>query len=183
MLKLNLTADTKATKALARSMSQLRKAVAKALTGLAYDVRDGVRASLPDRFTIRRPWVAKGIGVAPASSGTLTATVFSRDYFMELQETGGTKSGRMSIPVGRMAATARTKVLPKSLWPRALRNRRNVFVRKGTLYERRGKQISALYLLRKRQRVTARFGMIQTVVGIVGRNAEHKISRALRSGM
>ena len=43
MLKLNLSADTKATKALARSMSQLRKAVAKALTGLAYDVRDGVR--------------------------------------------------------------------------------------------------------------------------------------------
>ena len=184
MLNLKLTADTKATvRALAQDMGQLRKSMAKALTGLAYDARDSVRASLPDRFTIRRPWVAKGIGVAPASSGTLTATVFSRDYFMELQETGGTKSGRMSIPVGRMAATARTKVLPKSLWPRALRNRRNVFVRKGTLFERRGKQISALYLLRKRQRVTARFGMIHTTEAAIARNVNRQVARALRSGM
>ena len=139
---LKLTVDAKAARlAVIRDMSQLRKAVSKALTGLAYDVRDGVRASLPNRFTIRRPWVAKGIGVAPASASTLTATVFSRDRFMEQQETGGTKSGRLSIPVGRMAAIARTKVLPKSLWPRALRSRRNVFVRNGKVFERRGKQV------------------------------------------
>ena len=157
---LKLTVDAKAARlAVIRDMSQLRKAVSKALTGLAYDVRDGVRASLPNRFTIRRPWVAKGIGVAPASASTLTATVFSRDRFMEQQETGGTKSGRLSIPVGRMAAIARTKVLPKSLWPRALRSRRNVFVRNGKVFERRGKQVGVLYLLRRRQRVRPRFGM------------------------
>ena len=157
---LKLTVDAKAARlAVIRDMSQLRKAVGKALTGLAYDVRDGVRASLPQRFTIRRPWVAKGIGVAPASASTLTATVFSRDRFMEQQETGGTKSGRLSIPVGRMAAIARTKVLPKSLWPRALRSRRNVFVHNGKVFERRGRQVGVLYLLRRRQRVRPRFGM------------------------
>ena len=178
MLKLNLSADTKATKALARSMSQLRKAVAKALTGLAYDVRDGVRASLPDRFTIRRPWVAKGIGIAPASSGSLTATVFSRDYFMELQETGGIKTGKIAIPVGRMAAIARTRVLPKSLWPRALRSRRTVFVRSGKVFERKGKQVGVLYLLRKRQRVRPRFGMAMQAYRIVLAN-QSKFSRRI----
>ena len=165
---LKLTVDAKAARlAVIRDMSQLRKAVSKALTGLAYDVRDGVRASLPNRFTIRRPWVAKGIGVAPASASTLTATVFSRDRFMEQQETGGTKSGRLSIPVGRMAAIARTKVLPKSLWPRALRSRRNVFVRNGKVFERRGRQVGVLYLLRRRQRVQARFGMTMQAGRIV----------------
>ena len=165
---LKLTVDAKAARlAVIRDMSQLRKAVRKALTGLAYDVRDGVRASLPNRFTIRRPWVAKGIGVAPASASTLTATVFSRDRFMEQQETGGTKSGRLSIPVGRMAAIARTKVLPKSLWPRALRSRRTVFVRSGKVFERKGKQVGVLYLLRKRQRVRPRFGMAMQADKIV----------------
>ena len=165
---LKLTVDAKAARlAVIRDMGQLRKAVSKALTGLAYDVRDGVRASLPNRFTIRRPWVAKGIGVAPASASTLTATVFSRDRFMEQQETGGTKSGRLSIPVGRMAAIARTKVLPKSLWPRALRSRRNVFVHNGKVFERRGRQVGVLYLLRRRQRVQARFGMAMQADRIV----------------
>ena len=165
---LKLTVDAKAARlAVIRDMSQLRKAVSKALTGLAYDVRDGVRASLPNRFTIRRPWVAKGIGVAPASASTLTATVFSRDRFMEQQETGGTKSGRLSIPVGRMAAIARTKVLPKSLWPRALRSRRNVFVHNGKVFERRGRQVGVLYLLRRRQRVQACFGMAMQADRIV----------------
>ena len=165
---LRLTVGAKAARlAVIRHMRQLRKAVSKALTGLAYDVRDGVRASLPNRFTIRRPWVAKGIGVAPASASTLTATVFSRDRFMEQQETGGTKSGRLSIPVGRMAAIARTKVLPKSLWPRALRSRRNVFVRNGKVFERRGRQVGVLYLLRRRQRVQARFGMAMQADRIV----------------
>ena len=180
---LKLTVDAKAARlAVIRDMSQLRKAVSKALTGLAYDVRDGVRASLPNRFTIRRPWVAKGIGVAPASASTLTATVFSRDRFMEQQETGGTKSGRLSIPVGRMAAIARTKVLPKSLWPRALRSRRNVFVRNGKVFERRGKQVGVLYLLRRRQRVQARCGMAMQagkIVTVRQRKFLHRICNAI----
>ena len=180
---LKLTVDAKAARlAVIRDMSQLRKAVSKALTGLAYDVRDGVRASLPNRFTIRRPWVAKGIGVAPASASTLTATVFSRDRFMEQQETGGTKSGRLSIPVGRMAAIARTKVLPKSLWPRALQSRRNVFVRNGKVFERRGKQVGVLYLLRRRQRVQARFGMAMQagkIVTVRQRKFLHRICNAI----
>ena len=176
---LKLTVDAKAARlAVIRDMSQLRKAVGKALTGLAYDVRDGVRASLPNRFTIRRPWVAKGIGVAPASASTLTATVFSRDRFMEQQETGGTKSGRLSIPVGRMAAVARTKVLPKSLWPRALRSRRTVFVRSGKVFERKGKQVGVLYLLHKRQRVRQRFGMAMQANRVVLAN-QSKFSRRI----
>ena len=180
---LKLTVDAKAARlAVIRDMSQLRKAVGKALTGLAYDVRDGVRASLPNRFTIRRPWVAKGIGVAPASASTLTATVFSRDRFMEQQETGGTKSGRLSIPVGRMAAIARTKVLPKSLWPRALRSRRIVCVHNGKVFVRRDTQDGVHYLLRRRQRVQARFGMAMQagkIVTVRQRKFLHRICNAI----
>jgi hypothetical protein len=173
MLLLELNADTDKTIHLLRHMvgRQLPRAMAKALTGLAFDGRDAVRNDLPGRFTLRRPWVAKGIRTESATASRLTARVYSRDYFMELQETGGVKTGKLSIPVGRMAAIARSKVIPKSLWPRALCRQKNVFVRGGTLFERDGRDISPLYLLRSRQKVSPRFGMRQTVFETVRNRA------------
>ena len=161
MLKLDVTANVaKATEYLSDvAAKRIPDAAAKALTRTAFDARDAVRDGLPERFNLRRPWISRGIGVTPAKPRTLMAEVWSRDRFMALQETGGTKSGKLAIPVGPMAQTAQTRVIPKSQWPGQVMAKKNVFYRAGAVFERRDeKRILALYLLRKQQKVEPRFG-------------------------
>ena len=107
MLKLDVTADVaKATEYLSDvAAKRIPDAAAKALTRTAFDARDAVRDGLPERFNLRRPWISRGIGVTPAKPRTLMAEVWSRDRFMALQESGGTKTGKLAIPVGPMAQT------------------------------------------------------------------------------
>lgn len=70
---------------------------------------------------------------------------------------GGTKTGKLAIPVGSMAQTAQTRVIPKSQWPGPMLAKKNVFYRAGAVFERRdGKRILALYLLRRQQTVEPR---------------------------
>jgi len=183
MLKLDVTADiAKATEHLSDLVRQhVPNAAAKALTRTAIDARDAVRDGLPERFNLRRPWISRGIGVTPAKPRTLMAEVWSRDRFMALQETGGTKSGKLAIPVGSMAQTAQTRVIPKSQWPGRLLAKKNVFYRAGSVFERRDeKRILALYLLRRQQKVKPRFGMADTVRSVALREYQQQMERALR---
>ncbi|WP_143904580.1 DUF6441 family protein, partial [Tepidimonas thermarum] len=182
MLKLDLSADVARTTAYLSQTARKRvpSAVAKALTRTAYDARDAVRAVMPQRFTIRRPWVVQGVGVTPANPRTLSAEVWSRDRVMALQETGGVKTGKLAIPMGRMAAKAKTQVIPKSQWPRAMLAKKGVFVRRGAVFERKGKAIQALYLLRRQQKVEPRFGMADTVRSVALREYQRQMERALR---
>lgn len=148
MLKLDVTADVaKATEHLSDLAQQhVPNAAAKALTRMAFDARDAVRDGLPERFNLRRPWISRGVGVTPAKPRTLMAEVWSRDRFMALQEAGGTKIGKLAIPVGPMAQTAQTRVIPKSQWPGQVMAKKNVFYRAGAVFERRDeKRILALY--------------------------------------
>jgi hypothetical protein len=185
VLVLDLTADINAATVDLSNLTrrQVPFATARALTSVAYDARDEVRRQLPKRFIIRRPWVAKGIGVVRATKADLEATVFSRDRFMALQEEGGTKMGKQAIPVGRLAQRAKSEVIPRSQWPGRLMARKSVFYRAGTLFERRGKEIHTLYLLGRQVKVRPRFGMEQTVHMVVMRELkrrfEEKMSAAL----
>ena len=183
MLKLDVTADVaKATAHLSQTArKRVPSAVAKALTRTAYDARDAVRAEMPRRFTIRRPWVVQGVGVTPANPRTLSAEVWSRDRFMALQETGGEKTGKLAIPVGRMAQIAKTQVIPKSQWPKALRGKPGVFVRKGMVLHRQGREIAPLWLLRRRQQVAPRLGMVETVSALLQPRFAIHLERAWRS--
>ncbi|MEW5890374.1 MAG: DUF6441 family protein [Pseudomonadota bacterium] len=179
---LNVTADV--AKAVGRLSELARKhvpnAVAKALTRTAYDARDAVRQQMPHRFTIRRPWVVQGIGAVAASPRRLVAVVFSRDRFMALQETGGVKTGKIAIPVGRLASIARTQVIPKHLWPKALKGKPGVFVRNTMVLERKGRKVEPLWLLRRRQSVAPRLGMRETVRSVVLREYRRQMDQALR---
>ena len=124
-------------------------AAALALSSTAYEARDAVRVSLPKRFTIRRPWIIKGIGVERATKSRLQAAVFSRDAFMAEQEEGGLRTGTQIIPVGRLAQTHARRIIPKSQWPGKLLDRPSYFYRAGQLFERKGKgRISPVYLFR-----------------------------------
>ncbi|MDR4125547.1 hypothetical protein [Yanghanlia caeni] len=183
MLKLDVTADVaKATEHLSELAQQhVPNAAAKALTRTAFDARDAVREGLPKRFNLRRPWVSQGIGVTQAKPRTLMAEVWSRDRFMALQETGGTKTSTSAIPLGPMAQKARTQVIPKSQWPGQMLAKKNVFYRAGAVFERRDeKRILALYLLRRQQKVEPRFGMADTVRSVALREYRRQMERALR---
>jgi hypothetical protein len=111
MLKLDVTADVaKATEHLSDlAEKHIPNAAAKALTRTAFDARDAVRDGLPERFNPRRPWISRGIGVTPAQPRTLMAEVWARDRFMALQESGGTKTGKLAIPVSQHAACRPTR--------------------------------------------------------------------------
>ena len=75
MLALDLSSDVlKASEFLSNlARRHIPHAAAKALTRAAFDARDAVRASLPERFNMRRPWISKGIGTTPATPRTLMA--------------------------------------------------------------------------------------------------------------
>jgi hypothetical protein len=146
---------------------QVPFATARTLTSVAYVARDKVRKELPGRFTIRRPWVARGITVEPAKKSKPSARVLSRDAFMAAQETGGPKSDARPIPAGRLAAVHKTRVVPRSQWVAPLLRRKNVFYRAGSVFERKGAKIAAVYLLRRQVSVKPRFGFAETVGRVV----------------
>ncbi|MDD3676055.1 hypothetical protein [Thauera propionica] len=185
MIKLDLTADVaKATEHLSElAQRHVPNAAAKALTRTAFDARDAVRDGLPERFTLRRPWVSRGIGVTPAKPRTLMAEVWSRDRFMAAQETGGSHPDARPIPAGRLREMAQTRVIPKSQWLDRVKNKPNVFYRAGMLFERRDeRRILALYLLRPKTqiKVRPRLGMSETVRSVALRDYQRQMERALR---
>lgn len=87
--------DTKQVQAMVGMVDtkQIQFATARALTKTAQAVQQAVRAEMPSRFTLRRQWIVQGIRITPATKANLTATIYSKDAFMERQEAGGIKMG------------------------------------------------------------------------------------------
>ena len=162
---------------------QVPFATARALTSVAYAARDEVRKELPGRFTLRRPWVARGIAVEPAKKLKPAARVFSRDAFMAAQETGGPKPDARQIPAGRLAAVHKTRLVPRSQWVAPLLRRKNVFYRAGSVFERKGDRIEALYRLRRQVSVVPRFGFAATVERVVAEGLAASFALALGRAM
>ena len=109
---------------------QMPYATARALTSTALDAQTVVKARLSRHFSIRAPWVARGIRIDPAKKNRLYAEVGSVDEFMRSQATGGVEKGRQAIPmVGKGRPRPNVKaVTRKSRWPGALLKKPNTFV-------------------------------------------------------
>ncbi|MCE2910226.1 MAG: DUF6441 family protein [Burkholderiaceae bacterium] len=148
---------------------QFRFAVAKALTKTAVEVQAEVRKNMPSRFTIRRPWTLQGIRIVPATKESLTASVYSRDKFMALQETGGTKNplgNFIAIPTRAVRRTKRDSIRLSDR-PKALGDKAHVVDVNGDKYlalkkPRRGKngnELRLLYLLVPRAQLEERLGL------------------------
>jgi len=148
---------------------QFRFATAQALTKTAAEVQTGVKQAMPSRFTIRRSWVIQGIRMDKATKDNLTATVYSRDKFMGLQEVGGPKSPLRNYIAVPTRATKRTKtdMVRKSDRPKALGDKVEVVEVNGNKFlalkkarkGRSGNELRLLYLLVPRPRIQERLGL------------------------
>jgi hypothetical protein len=171
-------------------------AIAKALTVTAQQARDEQQKEMPQRFTVRRPWVLKGVRIEPATKTNLRSVVKDIDPFMAIQETGGTKTSinhrvfdwgeYLAIPLD--ARKSKRDIVDKRDWPKNLidpfiltaRDGRkylavhDIAVGKGTRSVRtaRGKQkritgTRLMYVLVKRETLLPRLQLRQTVARVV----------------
>nr|CRH06049.1 Conserved protein of unknown function [Candidatus Magnetococcus massalia] len=174
---------------------QARYATALALTRTVQDTQAEVRRRLPERFTIRTGWVAKGIRVKPAKKSNLQASVRVLDPFMALQETGGTKRSHsgdaLGVPVG--ARPNPKSVTRPGKFPSALLKKPNYFIaplhndssthavwRRGG---RKGRKLKMMYRFVDRVEIKPRFGFMETVKEVVEARFQENFERAVKEAL
>lgn len=183
---------------------QLPFATARATTKLAQEAQAAVRAGLPRHFTIRSAWVPRGIRIQRAEKRdwpAVQAIVGSIDWFMELQETGATRTpqgSRQHLPVPKAVRPTKETRVPRSKWPSALLRkggRRRAFVGRirgglaaGQLAVLRRTSESSyplevLYLLETRTRGERRLKLESTVQDVVARRHEAVFLEALERAL
>ena len=193
-----LSVESDIAKAIAKLKSiteaqQLRFSVAKALTDTAKDVQAEVRKNMPQRFTLRRQWVVQGIRFEKATKETLTATIYSRDKFMGLQELGGPKSPLrqyLAIPTRAVRRTPKD-IIKAADKPKNLGDKAHVVEVEGHKYlalkkprkGRSGNELRLLYLLVPRAQIKERLGLNKDGQRIVRANFAGNLQRALEYAM
>ena len=175
---------------------QLRFASAQALTRTAQDAQEEVKRQLPERFTIRTGWLAKGVRIRPASRNNLKASVLVKDAFMALQETGGDKTSpfgdALGVPVG--ARPTPTSVTRPSKFPGALLAKKGFFIapivhgsRTMGVWKRtgkgRGERMTLMYVFERKVRLKPRFGFHETVRKVAVERFPHRFTEALRQAL
>ena len=197
-------------KQLAARREQVPFAIAKALTDTAKEAQATIRQELPQRFTIRTPWVAKGIRIRSATKQSLTAMVYDVDPFMRIQETGGTKASinrrvfdfgdMLAIPVD--ARRSKRDVVRKEDWPQNLIEPFIITAKDGRKYlavhslakkvrGQRGKFTIGkdvggnriMYVLKPRVQVPARFGFAETVRKVVVEKFSANLRQSIQLAM
>lgn len=186
-------------------VKQIPFATALALTRTAQDIQSEVRRGLPQRFTLRNDWVRKGIRIERAEKRNLQAKVYTKDDFMVLQETGGSKTpidGKsIAVPEG---IADRARKITRSMRPRAMMDdkrkvfratiggidglwRRVVATKRGHK-RRRGalpRGIKLLYVFRPSVPIAPRLGMFATGERLMGerfaRHFELSFAEAVRT--
>lgn len=129
MIAISVKSDLdQAMKRFADQQKQVRFAASQALTRTAQDLQRGIQTEMPKNFTLRRDWIIKGIRIKAARKDFLQAEVYSKDPFMAIQETGGTKTaigkrvfdyqGYLAIPLD--ARRNKRDVVRKEDWPQNL---------------------------------------------------------------
>lgn len=188
---------------------ELPFAMAKGLTKTVQDVQGKIISTLPGKFTLRTGWwkpnTPYGFRIQKATKATLTAKVYTRAPWMQMQETGGVKQvagKRLAIPFTQRSGSRpgvefgvkRTKrdLVMKSQRPQALGSK--AFTIKGKhggdlLATRtgRGKRsvLRILYGLEPKANIKARLHMAETAEQVVAsgwrRNFEEAIDYALKT--
>lgn len=172
---------------------QLRFALSKALNETAKDVQNEVRQNIPKRFVLRRQWIVQGIRTLPSTKANLEAAVYSRDDFMQLQETGGDKTPRgryVAIPTSMVRRTPKD-VIRKADRPKNLGDRARIEEYKGNKFlalkkARKGKngnQLRFLYLLIPRADIDQRLKLREDGERIAKAMFPQRLQEALEYAM
>lgn len=161
---------------------QLPFATAVALTKTAQAAQKTIRAQLPDRFTIRSPFVERGVRIEAATKAKQEAAVLWRApggsdrrgfaKYLARQEVGG-----VTDPRGRYTALPRKVkrgakgLIGKANRPSALLKRKTVFIdengRNAAIYQRVGKKAPPrllYYLTEKPARYKPRWQFRETAM-------------------
>lgn len=198
MLSINVQSDIASAMRRLSSITEKQQfafATARALTQTAAEVQTEVKRNMPARFTIRRPWVVQGIRIQKATKTNLTATVYSRDKFMGLQEHGGTKGALrnyLAIPTSMVKRTPKDLVAKRDK-PAALGDRASVVEVNGNKFlalkkprkAANGQRLRLMYLLVPRAQIDKRLGLGSDGVRVARarfmENLQASLEQALRT--
>ena len=168
---------------------QLPFATALALTRTGQDAQAKVREELPGRFRLTSQWVPRGIRITPATKSNPEVVVYSRDQFMALQETGGTKrpgSHRfLAVPRDGVKRTQKGRI-SKAGRPGRVMQKSNTFIDRapggmlGIWQRRTKKRVNLLYVLTSKADIKPRFGFFETVTGVARDRFEPRFNEAMR---
>ena len=115
MISINVKSNIKQ---FTRDLSRIEKkqvpfATARALTWTAQDVQKWLIKKIPSIFNVTKKWWLKqqptGIKIKPAKKNHLVSSIYTKAYFANLQEEGGTK-----IPIKSKKLLIPSKKVPKS---------------------------------------------------------------------
>jgi hypothetical protein len=165
---------------------------AKTLTELAKQGQAQVKSELPERFTIRNTWVARGIRIEPAQKRAwphVFSVIGTRDEFMVQHQTGEDKRPRRSdaLAIPNVAEggrpgeiVRRSGRIPKRLKPRTLLKGRKAFMQrvKGhwVILQRTTKKrypVRFLYGMRDSADIKEAWEFDDTVRAVVKKRYEH----------
>lgn len=186
---------------LERAGREMPFAIAKGLTKTAQDVQAEVIRTLPDKFTLRTGWYKPntpfGFKITKATKQNMAATVYSRAPWLQLQETGGTKTAnghRVAVPFVSMSGmkpgvqygVKRTKrdLIQKSQKPRNLQKAFIIHGKRGDLLAQRtgrGKSsiLRIMYALEQQTQIKPRLFFHQTAQQVVNRVWRMNLSDAI----
>jgi hypothetical protein len=69
--------------------NQIPYALSRAINACAQKSQSAIINKMPSIFHLRNSWIQKGVRLRYSNPSTLLASVFDKDWFMGLQETGG----------------------------------------------------------------------------------------------
>ena len=181
-------------------IKQATFATSVALYNTAAEIRDTLKNSLPENFTIRNDWVGKGIRVRPGTSKGIMRTsraisgmqveVGTVDAFMAMQELGGTKKGKknsVAIPLRE----PQSEIMDKKKWPKALLKKPGYFINKRQdgrilVFQRLGQKrypIKLKYSFARSVKIPPRWNMRERASQIVSAQYNKNFTRAFEHAL
>ncbi|HYX35800.1 MAG TPA: hypothetical protein VE954_22100 [Oligoflexus sp.] len=143
-------------------IQETRSRAASALTKTAAKAVEEIKDDLPQKFTMRKNWVHKGIRGDRANRTTLETRVYSVDNYMLKQEEGQLYRPEGHVAIPSAARPTAKAPIPRHLLPNSLRGRPDIFkfdFSRNPAYKpyplvgifqrvMRGKQFRVMYLLK-----------------------------------
>ena len=149
--------------------------IAKDLTRAAWEGTKDAVEEMPNKFTVRRPWIMKGFRVDKATKDNLEATAWHRDHFMMKQHEGARETPRgkhFAIPAGVRSRPESN--IPRSRRPKWIMTDHNTFksdnLKNGPMKGESGifqrtknnRKLKPLYLTRISKETRERWGLPET---------------------